>query len=149
MSDDPDTCLPTTTRYLFSEENELLSPTYRRGDPEVGVQIDGSRRFETARVLSFSELRATCAMRRFRMVVPARGWPMPKNISNVTLSPFPTKKGDRVPSEDHLALLSDQSSLGPSLSLGPSSSGSCPMTLQFSTKLTSTWLPSPRRTSTP
>ena len=69
MSDEPDTCLPTTTWYLFSEEDEPLGQIYRRDVPEVGVQIDGSQRFDTARVLSIIELRATCAMRRFRVVV--------------------------------------------------------------------------------
>ena len=63
MSDRPETCLPTTTWYLFSEEDEPLGQIYRAGVPEVGAQIEGGQ------VVSFTELHATCAMRRFRVVV--------------------------------------------------------------------------------
>ena len=69
MSNRPETCLPTTTWYLFSEEDEPLGQIYRAGPPEVDAQIEGGQGFETARVVSFTELRATCAMRRFRVVV--------------------------------------------------------------------------------
>ncbi len=69
MSDGPVTCLPTTTWYLVSEEDEALGQIYRAGVPEVDAQIEGGQRFETARVVSFTELPATCAMRRFRVVV--------------------------------------------------------------------------------
>ena len=69
MSTKPDTCLPTTTWYLFSEDGESLGQIYRRGVPEVDTEIQGREHFQTGRVVSFSELRATCAMRRFRVVV--------------------------------------------------------------------------------
>ena len=69
MSDSPEACLPTTTWYLFSEEDEPLGQMYRAGVPEVGDQIAGGQGFEVAQVVSFAELRATCAMRRFRVVV--------------------------------------------------------------------------------
>ncbi len=69
MGDRRETCLPTTTWYLFSEEDEPLGQMYRAGVPEVGAQIEGGQRFEVAQVVSFTELRATCAMRRFRVVV--------------------------------------------------------------------------------
>lgn len=69
MSDRPETCLPTTTWYLFSEEGEPLGQVYRSGVPEVDAQIEGDQRFETAQVVSFTELGATCAMRRFRVVL--------------------------------------------------------------------------------
>ncbi len=69
MSDRPEACLPTTTWYLFSEEDEPLGQMYRAGVPEVGDQIAGGQGFETAQVVSFAELRATCAMRRFRVVI--------------------------------------------------------------------------------
>ncbi len=69
MSDGPETCLPTTAWYLFSEEDEPLGQIYRAGLPEVDAQIEGGQGFETAQVVSFTELRATCAMRRFRVVV--------------------------------------------------------------------------------
>ncbi len=69
MSAKPDTCLPTTTWYLFSEDGEPLGQAYRRGVPEVDAAIQGREHFQTARVVSFTELRPTCAMRRFRVVV--------------------------------------------------------------------------------
>jgi len=69
MSDRSETCLPTTTWYLFSEEDEPLGHIYRAGVPEVDDQVEGGQRFEVAQVVSFTELRATCAMRRFRVVV--------------------------------------------------------------------------------
>ena len=69
MSPKPDTCVPTTTWYLFSEDGEPLGQIYRRGVPEVDVVIQGREQFQAAQVLSFSELRTTCAMRRFRVVV--------------------------------------------------------------------------------
>ncbi len=69
MSDRPETCLPTTIWYLFSEEDEPLGQMYRAGVPEVDAQIEGGQRFVTAQVVSFTELRATCAVRRFRVVV--------------------------------------------------------------------------------
>ncbi len=69
MSDGPETCLPTTAWYLFSEEDEPLGQIYRAGLPVVDAQIERGQGFETAQVVSFTELRATCAMRRFRVVV--------------------------------------------------------------------------------
>ena len=69
MGHEQDTCLPTTTWYLVSDEDKPLGQIHRRGVPEIGAQILDGRRFETARVVSFTELRATCAMRRFRVVV--------------------------------------------------------------------------------
>ena len=72
MTDSVETCLPTTQWYLYSEDDEPLGNVYRRALPEVGATIEGRPGFEAALVLSFSELRATCAMRRFRVVVQAR-----------------------------------------------------------------------------
>jgi hypothetical protein len=39
----------------------------------VGVRIEGGARFEAAEVVEFTELQATCAMRRFRVVVRVLG----------------------------------------------------------------------------
>ena len=69
MSDSPETCLPTTTWYLFSEDDEPLGQIGRAGVPEVDARVEGGQRFEIAEVVSFTELRVTCAMRRFRVVV--------------------------------------------------------------------------------
>ena len=71
MSDREETCLPTTTWFLFDEDDKPLGQIYRPGFPEVGSQFEGGQRFETGEVVSFAELRATCSMRRFRVVVRA------------------------------------------------------------------------------
>lgn len=69
MTDPPETCLPTTTWFLYSEDDEPLGSIYRSELPEVDVTIEDRPEFADARVVSFTELRATCAMRRFRVVV--------------------------------------------------------------------------------
>jgi hypothetical protein len=72
MSDSPETCLPTTTWFLYSEgEEEPLGSIYRKALPEVGASIeeDATRGIKAAEIVSFTELRATCAMRRFKVVV--------------------------------------------------------------------------------
>jgi len=63
------TCLPATTWFLYSEEDVPLGRVYRSGVPQVDVQIEESPAFAVAQVVSFTELRATCAMRRFKVVV--------------------------------------------------------------------------------
>ena len=63
MSEREETCLPTTVWYLFDEDDKPLGQIYRPGFPEEGL------RFEKGEVVSFTELRATCAMRRFRVIV--------------------------------------------------------------------------------
>ncbi len=65
----PETCLPTTTWFLYTEEDVPVGSVYRKSLPEVGAQIEESQDFEAATVVSFTELRATCAMRRFKVVV--------------------------------------------------------------------------------
>ena len=64
-----DTCIPATVWYLSSEDDEPLGQIYRSGVPEVDAVIEGREQFHTARVVSFTELRATCAMRRFKVVL--------------------------------------------------------------------------------
>ena len=68
-SNPPDTCLPTTTWFLYTEEDVPVGSVYRKSLPEVGDRIEESEDFEAATVVSFTELRATCAMRRFKVVV--------------------------------------------------------------------------------
>lgn len=46
-----------------------MGSVYRKSLPEVGYHIEEREDFEAATVVSFTELRATCAMRRFRVVV--------------------------------------------------------------------------------
>ncbi len=64
-----DTCLPTTTWFLYSEDDLPMGSVYRKALPEVGAQIEEREGFAAAQVVSFTELRATCAMRRFKVVV--------------------------------------------------------------------------------
>jgi hypothetical protein len=68
-SNPPDTCLPTTTWFLYSEDDQPMGSIYRKALPEAGAQIDEREGFAAAQVVSFTELRATCAMRRFKVVV--------------------------------------------------------------------------------
>ena len=63
------TCLPTTTWFLYSEDDVPLGRVYRRSAPQVEAQIEDGPGFASAEVVSFTELRATCAMRRFKVVV--------------------------------------------------------------------------------
>ena len=65
----PETCLPTTTWFLYSEDDQPMGSIYRKYLPEAGVQIDEREGFAAAQVVSFTELRATCAVRRFKVLV--------------------------------------------------------------------------------
>ena len=69
MSDSVDTCLPTTTWFLYSEDDKPQGRIYRKSLPEVGARVEEREGFTAAQVVSFTELRATCAMRRFKVVV--------------------------------------------------------------------------------
>ncbi len=63
----------TAAWFLFSEENRPLGQiTRRHGDdlaPSVGEELRDGPSWNTATVLEFSEVRATCGVRRFRLVV--------------------------------------------------------------------------------
>ena len=70
MSEEQRTCLPVAVWFIYSEEEKPVGQMYRRdGDavPTAGDRIEheGSM-FEVVRS---TELRASCAMRRFRVVV--------------------------------------------------------------------------------
>jgi hypothetical protein len=69
MTSETPTCLPTTAWFLFDEDGQALGQVYKKALPQAGVPIDGGPRFEAAVVVEFTELQATCAMRRFRVVV--------------------------------------------------------------------------------
>ena len=72
MSDSSETCLPTTNWFLYSENGkEPLGSIYRKSLPEVGggIEEDSSRGIKPAQIVSVTELRATCAMRRFKVIV--------------------------------------------------------------------------------
>ena len=63
----------TATWFLYSEENKPLGQVSRReGDdpvPSVGQELQGGADLSARTVLEFSEVRATCGVRRFRLVV--------------------------------------------------------------------------------
>ena len=64
------TCLPVVIWFLVSEQGEPMGQVYRSGEdrvPSAGVRVEhAGKRLE---VVEFSELQATCAMRRFRVGV--------------------------------------------------------------------------------
>ncbi len=68
-----ETCLPSATWFLFAEEDaKPLGQIFRSGDsavPTVGEQVTLRGDAQNAVVVDFTELRATCAIRRFRVVV--------------------------------------------------------------------------------
>jgi hypothetical protein len=63
----------TASWFLFSEENKPLGQINRRGDddptPSLGQDLGGGASWSVATVLEFEEVRATCGIRRFRVVV--------------------------------------------------------------------------------
>ena len=63
------TCLPTTTWFLYSEDDVPLGRVYMRSAPQAEAQIEDGPGFASAEVVIFTELRATCAMRRFKVIV--------------------------------------------------------------------------------
>ena len=63
----------TASWFLFSEEKKPLGQINRReGDepsPSVGQGLGAGASWSAATVLGFEEVRATCGIRRFRVVV--------------------------------------------------------------------------------
>ena len=53
------TCLPTTTWFLYSEDDVPLGRVYRRNAPQAEAQIEDGPGFASAEVVSFTELQAT------------------------------------------------------------------------------------------
>ena len=58
-----ETCLPTTAWFLVDGDGRPLGQVFRAELPEVGARVDAGV------VVAFEELRPTCSMRRFRVVV--------------------------------------------------------------------------------
>ena len=58
-----ETCLPTTAWFLYDESGAPLGQVHRSQPPDVGV------RTEAGEVTAFEELRPTCSMRRYRVVI--------------------------------------------------------------------------------
>jgi hypothetical protein len=66
------TTLPSAVWFVFSETGEPLGQVYRNeGEhiPAVGAQLAEGPKWKRAEVMDFAELRATCAIRRFRVVI--------------------------------------------------------------------------------
>ncbi|MCY4527710.1 MAG: hypothetical protein OXD46_01600 [Chloroflexi bacterium] len=58
--------------FLVSEDGGPLGQIYcndGRIEPSVGETLENGQKWKRAEVLSFEELRASCGMRRFRLVV--------------------------------------------------------------------------------
>ena len=65
-----DTCLPAVMWFVADEDGKPLGQIRRREIPAPGaVARDGGARFAEAVVVSVQELRPSCAMRRFKVVV--------------------------------------------------------------------------------
>ena len=69
MSELQETCLPTTTWFLYSEDDDPLGTIYRSSLPEVGAHVEAGPGFNDALIMNVAELQATCSMRRFRVDV--------------------------------------------------------------------------------
>ena len=70
MSATEETCLPTTTWFLYSEaEEEPLGRIYWKGILEAGMQRGEGQGNQAGEMVSFEELRATCTMRRFKVIL--------------------------------------------------------------------------------
>ena len=64
-----DTCLPAVTWFVADEDGKPLGQIRRREIPAAGSRVEGGARFGEAVVVSVQELRPSCAMRRFKVVV--------------------------------------------------------------------------------
>ena len=66
------TTVPAAVWFLSSNHGQSLGQVYRSSEdavPTVGDQLTNGSTWKTAEVVEFSELAATCAMRRFRVVI--------------------------------------------------------------------------------
>ena len=65
-------CLPVAVWFLFSEDDEPRGQVYRGNEdaiPTLGTRLTDGKKWKIAEVVRFEELRASCGMRRFRVVV--------------------------------------------------------------------------------
>lgn len=63
------TCLPTATWFLVDEDGRPTGQIRRPDMPEAGMKFGVERRFEEAEIVEVVELRPTCSMRRFRVII--------------------------------------------------------------------------------
>ena len=64
-----DTCLPAVTWFVSDEDGKPLGQLRKREIPSPGMSADGGARFGEAVIVSVQELRPSCAMQRFKVVV--------------------------------------------------------------------------------
>ncbi|GIS94166.1 MAG: hypothetical protein VX505_08870 [Chloroflexota bacterium] len=70
LSNPDETCLPTTTWFLYSEVQEKpLGRIYLMSIPKVKDQVEGGQGNQFGEIVRAEELRATCAIRRFKVIL--------------------------------------------------------------------------------
>ncbi len=63
------TCLPTFAWFLMSQDGRPMGQINRPSLPEAGARFEGQGGFEEAEVVEAAELRPSCSMRRFRVII--------------------------------------------------------------------------------
>ncbi len=63
------TCLPTFTWFLVDEGGRPVGQIYRPELPEAGANFEREGRFGEAEIVEVVELRPSCSMRRFRVII--------------------------------------------------------------------------------
>ncbi|MCY4653966.1 MAG: hypothetical protein OXC95_12480 [Dehalococcoidia bacterium] len=63
------TCLPTFTWFLVDEDGRPAGQMCRPVLPESGMTFAAEGKFEEAEIVEVVELRPTCSMRRFRVII--------------------------------------------------------------------------------
>ena len=70
LSNPDETCLPTTTWFLYSEvQGKPMGRIYRVSIPKVKDHVEGGQGNQVGEIVRVEELRATCAMRRFKVIL--------------------------------------------------------------------------------
>ena len=63
------TCLPTFTWFLVDEDGRPAGQIRRPDMPETGASFSAEGKFEEAEIVEIVELRPSCSMRRFRVII--------------------------------------------------------------------------------
>ncbi len=63
------TCIPTFAWFLVNEDGRPMGQVHRPHIPKAQMRFEGEGRFETAEIVESRELRPSCSMRRFRVVI--------------------------------------------------------------------------------
>ena len=63
------TCIPTFTWFLVDEDGRPVGQIRRPDMPEAGASFSTEGKFEEAGIVEVVELRPTCSMRRFRVII--------------------------------------------------------------------------------